>query len=122
VRPQYLVDGITKRSEWDTLMKQVASVSDEIGHDVKARDKDLERLNFIHDASPERASPRTSMMRLLRDYNFIRVMNQVGFAQIADARWHPRAGRLPRSHRRHALTALSVAQREDRTGQRRAGP
>ncbi|MCK1531157.1 hypothetical protein IVB15_26480 [Bradyrhizobium sp. 182] len=83
--PQYLVDGITKRSEWDTLMKQVASVSDEIGHDAKLRDKDLERLNFIHDAITGTGKPSNQMLRLLRDYNFIRVMNQVGFAQIADA-------------------------------------
>jgi hypothetical protein len=83
--PQYLVDGVTKRSEWDTLMKQVASVSDEIGHDVKARDKDLTRLNFIYDTITGQGKPSNQMLRLLRDYNFIRVMNQVGFAQIADA-------------------------------------
>jgi hypothetical protein len=83
--PQYLVDGITKRSEWDTLMKQVASVSDETGHDVKLRDKDLTRLNFIHDAITGTGKPSNQWMRLLRDYNFIRVMNQVGFAQIGDA-------------------------------------
>ncbi|NOJ48423.1 hypothetical protein [Bradyrhizobium archetypum] len=83
--PQYLVDGITKRSEWDTLMKQVASVADEIGHDVKLRDKDLERLNFIHDAITGTGKPSNQWLRLLRDYNFVRVMNQVGFAQVADA-------------------------------------
>jgi hypothetical protein len=83
--PQFLVDGVTKRSEWDTLMKQVAAVSDEIGHDVKLRDKDLERLNFIHDAITGTGKPNNQWLRLLRDYNYIRVMNQVGFAQIADA-------------------------------------
>jgi hypothetical protein len=83
--PQYLVDGITKRSEWDTLMKQVSSVSDEIGHDPKLLQKDVERLNFIHDAITGTGKPTNQMLRLLRDYNFIRVMNQVGFAQIGDA-------------------------------------
>lgn len=86
--PQYLVDGVTKRSEWDTLMKQVAGVSDELGGDVKtvkARDKDIERLNFIHDAITGAGKPSNQWMRLLRDYNYIRVMNQVGFAQIGDA-------------------------------------
>ena len=87
--PQYLVDGITKRSEWDTLMKQVASVSDEAlggAKDASSKlSKDLERLNFIHDAITGAGKPSNQWMRLLRDYNFVRVMNQVGFAQIADA-------------------------------------
>jgi hypothetical protein len=62
--PQYLVDGITKRSEWDTLMKQVASVSDEIGHDVKAP-RQGPRTSELH---PRRITgtgkPSNQMMRL----------------------------------------------------------
>lgn len=85
--PQYLVDGVTKRSEWDTLVKQVAAVWDEIDPStagVAKRDKSLARLNHVYDAITGTGEVGNPYLRMVRDFNFIRVMNQVGFAQIGD--------------------------------------
>lgn len=90
--PEWLVDGVTSRGEWDTLMKQVSSVWDEIKPGDKRAAKDVQRLNFIYDAIagvPSKFAQDhkgwAQFLRVVRDYNYIRVMNQVGFAQVADA-------------------------------------
>lgn len=58
----------------------------------KQADKDIEKLNVLYALISGRTSPLIGdpsstgnrVIRLLMDYNFIRVMNQVGFAQISE--------------------------------------
>ncbi len=87
--PRYLVDGIHSPSQWEDLMSQARAVGDRLGHDPMATAKEVERMTFIYDAirGTLGATDRGklgSFLRILRDYNFVRVMNQVGFAQVGE--------------------------------------
>lgn len=91
---EYLVNGIHSPGDWDTLLKKVAAVANDPMATPGAREAltgDLTKLNFMHDAitgTPmklDRENPGLAAgLRLVRDYNFVRVMNQVGFAQVAE--------------------------------------
>lgn len=87
--PEYLVNGITNRGEWDTLIAQVRGVGDEMGQSPEKLATDVKNLEFMYRAiagipEPAEASTFGQSLRMLRDYNFIRVMGQVGFAQIPE--------------------------------------
>lgn len=87
--PAWLVDGITARGEWETFLKRVEDVGRQSGQSSAAIKRDLETLEFVYEAVAgiPRAVDRTEfaqVARMLRDYNFVRVMGQVGFAQIAE--------------------------------------
>ncbi len=92
LHPRYLVEGIHSRGDWETLMAKVRAVAADEGATEKARlgvETDVTRLQFLYDAitGTPSAFDRTktaAALRMVRDYNFIRVMNQVGFAQLAD--------------------------------------
>jgi hypothetical protein len=88
--PRYLVDGIRGPSEMQTLLKRVKAVGDELGHHPDKTAKDVDRLQFMYDAlsgGSTSALDRGKLgqfIRLLKAWNFTRVMNQVGFAQLAE--------------------------------------
>jgi hypothetical protein len=116
--PQWLVDGITNRGEWDTLMKVVSSVQDEVNPTKAGREalaKDQKRLQFAYDHITGQLDPSNQYMRIVRGYNFLRVMNQVGFAQIGDL-----GGILGQAGFRAALEgmpSLNALWRNAKTGQ-----
>src|SRR5690606_25011900 len=73
--------------EWETLMQQVRSVGDSTG--AHLGNDEAKRLQFVYDTITGRPywdenSNFSHTLRMLRDYNFMRVMGQVGFAQIAE--------------------------------------
>lgn len=87
--PEFLVDGITNQAEFDKLIRQVQSVGDEIGQRPDQIAKDVANLRFMYNAiagipDPADLTNAGQALRMLRDYNFTRVMGQVGFAQIAE--------------------------------------
>lgn len=73
---------------FETLMNQVRSTSESMGMTPTEVSEAVTKMELLHKAVlgiP--LSPRTRFteaLRMLRDFNFIRVMNQVGFAQLAE--------------------------------------
>jgi hypothetical protein len=92
LHPQFLVDGIHGAADWETLLAKVRAVAADEGLGEKAREgveADIKRLQFMFDGitGTPSAFDRTksaAALRMVREYNFVRVMNQVGFAQLAD--------------------------------------
>lgn len=86
--PRYLLDGVTSDSEWEIEMAKLRSVGDTTGTNAHQK-ADLDRLNFAYSNIVGRPvwdeqTGYAQSLRMLRDYNFMRVMNQVGFAQVAE--------------------------------------
>lgn len=85
---EYFVQGITSDGEWQTLMNKVIDVGDQKGLQGKTK-QDIERLNWVYDTivgKPKwnEGSNFNQFLRMTRDYNFVRVMGQVGFAQLSE--------------------------------------
>lgn len=87
--PQYLVDGVRGDSDWQMLMKKVSAVADELGIHPDKTAKELESLKFTYEtltgrlATLERGK-QGAALRTLRNYNFARMMGQVGWAQFGE--------------------------------------
>ncbi|KKC34846.1 phage tail tip lysozyme [Devosia psychrophila] len=86
--PEFLVDGITNDSDWAKLMDQMTSVGDSVGS-TNQNKIDRERLQFAYNSiigrpTFDETGGYAQGLRMLRDYNFLRVMGQVGFAQISE--------------------------------------
>lgn len=84
-----LIDGFTHGGEWETYIQKVRAVAAEVGQDRTALEADIRVLDYlfknvagipIHDPN----TMGSTISRLARDYGFLRVMGQVGFAQIAE--------------------------------------
>lgn len=81
--------GIVSDSDFKRRLDIIQEEADELGIDPKA---DIEKLDVLYQIISGRPSPKIAdptslgprMARLLMDYSFIRVMNQVGFAQVAE--------------------------------------
>lgn len=87
--PEFLIDGLMNRGDWDKVTAQVRDVGAAMGQDPKALEADLTRLQFAYDqiaGVPTKFDGTRSAryLRLARDYLFTRVMGQVGFAQVAE--------------------------------------
>jgi hypothetical protein len=89
--PEFLVEGLARQSDWDRAIERVKQSWDSL--DPKARNKaeaDVKNLQFLRDGIMGHGDPfdQTSagkFLRMVRDYNFVRLMNQVGLAQVAEA-------------------------------------
>jgi len=92
--PRFLIDGVTGRDDFDKLVRDMRATWDartDLPHDkrVKLADADQKRMEFVYDrvtGIPDQFD-RTTLgrgLQIVRDYNFIRVMNQVGLAQIGE--------------------------------------
>lgn len=84
-----ILDGVTSRGEWDTAMQRIRSVADELNIDRKRTETDLKNLDHLYRSiagiPPHGAdTPAATALRMIGDYNFIRIMNQVGFAQVSE--------------------------------------
>lgn len=86
-----LVDGITNRSDFETYLQQVRAAGEELGIDGMKTDAAVKNLDFLYHRimgipmSDWETGKLAQWLRVLGDYNFIRVMNQVGFAQVVEA-------------------------------------
>lgn len=88
VTGELLVDGIRSSGEWNTFLEQVKGVGDKHGANTK---EDLDNLNFLYSAvtgAPVKGIDETgsvaTWLRMIRDYNFARLMGQVGIAQLPE--------------------------------------
>lgn len=85
--------GITSDADFKKQMQLIKAEGDELGTDgLKQAEKDILKFEVMYDMILGRppktiqnpSSDANRIARLLMDYNFIRVMNQVGFAQVAE--------------------------------------
>ena len=85
--------GIFSDGDFEAIKKDILEEGKKLGGEGRRQaDKDIEKLNVLYALVSGRTSPligdpsstANRMIRLLMDYNFIRVMNQVGFAQISE--------------------------------------
>lgn len=84
-----LVDGITSRGEWDTFKNKIRAKASEVGQDEASLKAELDGLDFLYNTvmgipleGADSAYAQT--LKQFRDYNFSRLMGQVGFAQIPE--------------------------------------
>ncbi|MFK8253274.1 hypothetical protein [Ancylobacter terrae] len=114
-----LIDGITHDGEWDTHLQKVRAVAAEVGQDRAALEGDIRVLDYLYKSTVGTPlhDPNTNLAtagRLARDYGFVRVMGQAGFAQVAEI-----GNIFASSGMKAALTAmpsLRVLARDARTG------
>ena len=86
---EYLLNGIASKADFEAAKNQLKAIAEEIGQSKVSLERDLANLDFLynsiagipHDAAK---TPAAQLLRMVQKYNFIRVMNQVGFAQIAE--------------------------------------
>lgn len=83
-----ILNGIRDASDWETLKRQVMAVGNEFAADTKA---DLQRLDFLYSAitgtpmkGVDESGDFATALRMLRDFNFTRLMGQVGFSQLPE--------------------------------------
>ena len=86
---ELLVNGVTSKADWEMIKNQVRAVAAEVNQSQVSLDRDLKNLDFLHDAiagipHKDAGTPAGTILRMLQKYNFVRVMNQVGFAQVAE--------------------------------------
>lgn len=83
--------GIFSDGDFEAIKKDIRAEGMQIGKSDQA-EKDIEKLDVLYALISGRPSPLVGnpssnlnrVTRLLMDYNFLRVMNQVGFAQISE--------------------------------------
>ncbi len=83
--------GIESDADFEKIKKDIIAAGEELNLEDQAA-RDIEKLDVLHALISGRTSPLIAnpsangnrLIRLLMDYSFIRVMNQVGFAQIAE--------------------------------------
>ena len=83
--------GFKSTSDWKAMMRQVEKQYDEMGVDAndKVRINELKALNsgfdhLIGKPLEDISTNFSTFGRIMRKYNFSRIMNQVGFAQLAE--------------------------------------
>lgn len=84
-----LIDGIDSDAAFDTLLRKMRKIGVEDGLTKGELDKADRQLRFAYNAivgypNHNNASTFATSLRMLNDYNFLRVMGQVGFAQIPE--------------------------------------
>lgn len=85
---EMLVDGIKNSADWTRLKDQMKGVGQKNGADWKADEKNLDFIYAAITGTPYRgmdeASDGATALRMLRDFNFTRLMGQVGLAQLPE--------------------------------------
>jgi hypothetical protein len=88
-----VINGITSDAEWDTLLQRVreqwADHKGSIKDAEKGAEKDIRNLNIAYNSIMGRPIADNSgdvnwLLRQVGNYNFTRLLGQVGFAQIAE--------------------------------------
>lgn len=86
---EVLVDGIRSEAQWQTLLTKIRQVGADIGMDGTVVGKEVKKLDILYKmirGIPLEADQQgyADILRIARDYQFGRVMGQVGFAQIPE--------------------------------------
>ena len=89
---KYLVDGIRSQSDFNRLIEQVKGVNNEAAKANPTKintEGDIKNLEFAYNAIAgipnwNQTSDWARFLRATRDYNFARLMGQVGFSQIPE--------------------------------------
>lgn len=85
---ELILDGIRSDADFEALIKQVRAKGAAEGQTPREMNRDELQLRFIYDYMTGRLKmPDNNVMdalRLVQKFNFVRVMNQVGFAQIPE--------------------------------------
>lgn len=81
--------GVTSKADWDAAVrKAIAYAEDNLNLKKGVLDNDLKRLEFAYKAvTGQPVEDFTNLhkaARVIRDFNFMRTLNQAGFAQAAD--------------------------------------
>lgn len=81
--------GVTSKADWDAIVrKSIAYAKDNLNIKQEVTDADLARLDFAYKSiTGQPVEDFTSLhkaARVIRDINYIRTLNQAGFAQAAD--------------------------------------
>jgi len=82
--------GIKSDSDWANLIKRYEDESVANEWDDTTHKRGMDRLNFVRDSllgkpvGDDFTSKTSNYLRLVRDSNFIRIMNQAGFAQLPE--------------------------------------
>lgn len=81
--------GVTSKADWDAVVrKAVAYAGDNLNLDKSVVDAELKKLDFVYKAiTGQPVEDFTNLhkaARVIRDINFMRSLNQAGFAQAAD--------------------------------------
>lgn len=81
--------GVTSKADWDAVVrKAIAYAEDNLNMKKGALDADIKRLEFAYKAITgqpvEEFTNLHKAARVIRDFNFMRTLNQAGFAQAAD--------------------------------------
>ena len=85
--------GIFSDGDFESIKKDIAEEGKKLGaKGMQQAKKDIEKLDVLYALISGKTSPligdpssmSNRLIRLLMDYNFVRVMNQVGFAQISE--------------------------------------
>lgn len=92
--PEWLIDGITHRGDMDKFLKDMRAAWDartDLPHDVRKAKADVDqaRLEFMYNRITAAADPvehknLAKWARAIHSWNFMRVMNQVGLAQLGE--------------------------------------
>lgn len=85
---ELVLDGIKSAADWEKLKAQALGVGQKFGAN---NDADMKNLDFMYSAitgtpyrSIDEADDWSTTLRMLRDFNFFRLMGQVGFAQLPE--------------------------------------
>lgn len=83
-----LIDGIKNGNDWTKLKNQIKSVGEASGANNALDEKNLDFLYSAITGTPlagiDRGSDGATFLRMLRDFNFVRLMGQVGFSQVPE--------------------------------------
>lgn len=85
----WLIDGLTSQADLETAIKAMKAVGADINQDLPSLTRDEENLRFLYNrvvGIPHQMdkSHLGQLLRRINDFNFIRLMGQVGFAQVAE--------------------------------------
>ncbi|MEH7909157.1 transglycosylase SLT domain-containing protein [Rhizobium laguerreae] len=83
-----LIDGVKNGNDWTKLKNQIKSVGEATGANNTRDEKNLDFLYSAITGTPlagiDRGSDGATFLRMLRDFNFLRLMGQVGFSQVPE--------------------------------------
>lgn len=116
---EVLIDGIRSEAQWQTFLGKVRTVGDEVGLDGRTIQSEVKKLDTLYKmirGIPLEADTQgyADILRIARDYQFGRVMGQVGFAQIPEMAMT--IGTLGWKAALKGIPALGAFARDARTG------
>ncbi|MGF6226215.1 hypothetical protein QFZ27_000170 [Inquilinus ginsengisoli] len=84
-----ILNGIVKDAEFETWIERLKATGEFVGQKLDDMNRDEANLRYLYRAivgapDPSDMGPWSRHLRRLQDFNFTRLMGQVGFAQVAE--------------------------------------